>query len=282
MNRMEYAQARRGWLIDAARASAPVSVRNLYYQAVSGGVVPKTEQAYKMVANDLAVLRRDGALPIEWITDGSRAAVGSTGRDHDWSLDYLIAAHIRGAVHDPGISPWAETGIRPVLAVESRSIAGMLAATAEEWEISIWPMAGQPSISFTADLAAERPDRIGYVGDYDASGVVIRGALRDQLSGDHGWHEGIDYTYDDLAVTVTQIVEMDLPARPGKHTTHSVSTGVEVAVEAEAIPANTLRQIVSDWAASLQPEGWVERWTARRDEAEAAVRAWAAEHGVNL
>src|SRR5438477_12076324 len=54
-------------------ADHPQTVRGLFYQLVSQGVVPKTEASYKTVVGRLAVrMRRAGVLPYRWLADNTR------------------------------------------------------------------------------------------------------------------------------------------------------------------------------------------------------------------
>ena len=48
----------------------PMTVRQLFYQMVSRGIIEKTEGAYKnIVVRLLGDMRRDGDVPFGWITD---------------------------------------------------------------------------------------------------------------------------------------------------------------------------------------------------------------------
>ena len=269
--------ARRAALTRIVEGNAPVTVRQVFYIAVTGGLIEKTERGYRRIIDDLTLLRRGGTIPYDLIADGSRARIGATADREDLDLDDLIAAHLRAAADDPGISPWAETRIRPAVVCESRSIAGVIAAVCERWQIGLWPLGGSPSLSFTADLAADNPTVIAYVGDLDASGEQIRWTLGDHLS-----EHGCDAAVEHLAVTDEQVASMGLPERPGKASNHAKATGRYTAVEAEAIPSPTMRRIVADWVSGLQPVGWETRWQARTDQARETVEDWAAGHGVAL
>src|ERR1017187_5901512 len=51
----------------------PATGRQVFYQAVSRGIIPKTEAAYKgIVCRLLSRLRRGGDLPYSWIADSTR------------------------------------------------------------------------------------------------------------------------------------------------------------------------------------------------------------------
>ena len=93
-----------------------------------------------------------------------------------------------------------------------------------------------------------------YVGDYDQAGVLIDKAierrLRDFLA---AWDWPGELTFTRLAVNNDQIDTMALPTRPPK-ASDTRSKEVTRAVEAEAIPAPTMRGIVSAALQDLIPE----------------------------
>src|SRR5262245_22830654 len=54
-------------------ADHPMTVRQVFYRAVSAGIVAKTEQDYKnSVGRTLVKMRREGDLPYDWIADNTR------------------------------------------------------------------------------------------------------------------------------------------------------------------------------------------------------------------
>src|SRR5215218_4768300 len=50
-----------------------LSVRQLFYQLVSRGVIEKTESAYKRVCDAAVQMRLDGSLDFRKVTDGHRS-----------------------------------------------------------------------------------------------------------------------------------------------------------------------------------------------------------------
>jgi hypothetical protein len=55
---------RRDRLVEMAEQSQPATVRQLYYLAETGGLVPKAENGYRQVQHDVLLLRRDGRIPL--------------------------------------------------------------------------------------------------------------------------------------------------------------------------------------------------------------------------
>jgi hypothetical protein len=63
---------RRQTLYEICREFQPASVRQIFYQATVRSLVPKTEEGYQKVKNDLVDMRRSGMLPYDWIVDYTR------------------------------------------------------------------------------------------------------------------------------------------------------------------------------------------------------------------
>jgi hypothetical protein len=59
-------------IISVVEQDYPVSLRGVYYRVVSAGGADKTEHAYPAVGRRLLALRRNGAVPYDRISDGTR------------------------------------------------------------------------------------------------------------------------------------------------------------------------------------------------------------------
>ena len=90
------------------------------------------------------------------------------------------------------------------------------------------------------------------MGDYDQAGVLIDKAIERRLREFLVDWPGV-LTFTRLAVNDDQIDRMGLPTRPPK-ASDTRSPSVTRAVEAEAIPAPTMRGIVSAALQGLIPE----------------------------
>src|SRR5215831_18939771 len=64
--------ARRVGLFDIVDAGKPMTVRQVFYQGTVQGLVPKSEQGYGIVKNDLTLMRRARVLPYDWLADNTR------------------------------------------------------------------------------------------------------------------------------------------------------------------------------------------------------------------
>ena len=63
----------RAWIYTILEDDHPMTVRQVYYQLVSQGVIDKTENEYKKTVCRLLVqLRNEHLIPFDWITDHTR------------------------------------------------------------------------------------------------------------------------------------------------------------------------------------------------------------------
>ena len=59
-------------IYEVAAAERPCTIRGVFYRVMSKGLVPESEQGYRVVQNRILLMRRSGALPYNWISDGTR------------------------------------------------------------------------------------------------------------------------------------------------------------------------------------------------------------------
>jgi hypothetical protein len=148
---------------------------------------------------------------------------------------------------------------------ESRSIASVILEDCEELGVSLYPSGGFASLTLPYDAAqqiswsVEDTDRsiwIVYVGDHDPAGVLIdidiEVKLRKHLMDDFGVMNQLKFHR--LAITDDQISTYGLPTKPRKRGEKRARHIVET-VEAEAMPAHILRQLLRERIESFMPKG---------------------------
>jgi hypothetical protein len=228
-------EERRRAIAELAEAEHPCSVRNVYYRAVVAGIVTKDQRGYDLVQRDLADLRRRRLVPWEWIVDHTRLVrKPTTYRSVEEALR-RTAEHYRRDL-------WADSPVRLEVWAESQSIASVVADVADEWAVPLMATKGYSSLSFAwaAAQAANREGRplvVLYIGDHDPDGLNIEAALRDRLVD----HLAVPLTMTRIGVTWDQVVDLDLPGGAPKR-----DYGYPLAVEAEALPASTLRRLLHE------------------------------------
>jgi excisionase family DNA binding protein len=77
-------EERRLALFDIVANMQPMTVRQVFYQATVKNIVEKTEAGYSKVQTDLALMRKSGVSPYEWLADntrGQRKPISFSGKE---------------------------------------------------------------------------------------------------------------------------------------------------------------------------------------------------------
>lgn len=212
---------------------------------MSAGGVPKTEAAYRTVGSRLLKLRRSRRVPYDSIADGTRWQIRP--RSHD---------DLKDALNDTSLAYrralWNHQEVDVAFFTEKDAITGVISPVTTQWDVPLGVLRGYSSETFAYEMAAafsgtRRPLFVYQLGDHDPSGV---GAWND-FKGKVGafmseMDPGAEVTFERIAVTPEQIVEMNLPTRPTKQSDTRAKGFAGESVEVDAIPATVLRQLVTE------------------------------------
>lgn len=231
-------------IIDVLREDHPQSVRHVFYRMTDPRLpepVEKSDRGYRHVQDRVKKLRRAGRVPYGWIADATRRGYHTS--TFNGAADFLkrMAGIYRSDL-------WAQSKYYVEVWCESRSIAGVIQDTCEELAVSLYPCGGFSSITLAYEAAQTinwecregKVCLIYYIGDYDPAGVLIDRSLEQELR-EH--LDGAPMCFWRLGITEEQIAEYDLPTKPRKATDRR-SLHIKETVEAEAMPAHILRDIL--------------------------------------
>ena len=258
-------------IVDEIETYHPQSVRHVYYRMTSLRppmiVVPKTEDGYNKVGWHITKLRREGRIEYSDIVDSTRSGIHVEA--YDDAADFL-----RSTVNYYRHNIWKKLKTWCLVIVESRSLAGVLEDDCNEFGVSLYPLGGFSSITLLYDAAmrinSEHDDRhvvVFYIGDYDPAGVHIDRSAEEEIR--LHLDPDVSMEFNRLAITEEQIAEYDLPTKPRKkkdkralHITHTV--------EAEALPAPIMRQILREEIEYRLPVGALKKAAAaeKREKAK--------------
>ena len=243
-------------IITAVTDEHPVTVRGVYYRVVSAGAVEKTENGYRLICRQLLKLRRSRTIPYHWITDGTRwTTKPRTWTDKDQALHDMAASYRRALWHDQPVQVQIYS--------EKDAITGVIEPTTAMWDVPLGVTRGYASESFAWQVAesiraARRAGKEVYIydlGDHDPSGLdawrAFEQRVTDFLDGLVREHDELGNVQDvvhfeRLAVTCEQIDTFHLPTRPTKTSDSRAANFDGGSVEVDAIPPNTLREIVKN------------------------------------
>lgn len=239
-----------------------MSVRQLFYQLVTRGVVEKTEQVYKRVADAAVQLRLSGELDYRAIADGHRERRGPRGYDGlTDALDDMHRLYRRNY--------WRMQPLTVEVWCEKDALSGIIHPVCAALGVTYVAVRGFPSVTLKYESAralAElgKPAIIYYFGDHDSAGRAISAGLEADLRA-----HGARVTVKRLALEPAQIERYRLPTRPNKSSDSRHRAFVEAygdaAVELDALPPNVLTTLVENCIRHhIEPRAWAE---AQRVEA---------------
>ena len=260
----EMVEVREG-LVKIAEEHQPATVRQIFYLAVSAGLIDKTEVEYKStVCRLLSDARLNGTLSWRTVVDHTRGARRARTYDGLEGVFDLARRTYRRAM-------WEHQADRVEVWTEKDTLSGVLSGTTMAWDVALFPTRGYPSLSFLYDCAedieiAGKPTQIYYLGDHDPSGRDIRRMVFQRLQ---EFAPNVEIHFTPLAVTEQQIDEMSLPMRPTKWTDSRAKGWIGGSVEVEAIPPDALRKLVHDAIIQhIDPDEWRRIAEAERSETE--------------
>jgi hypothetical protein len=260
--RQEHYEVFRQLLYDIVAPQQPMTVRQVFYQAVVRGYVNKTDKGpgngYGFVQRDLVIMRRNGMIPYEWIVDESRRMRSPAVWDSlEEYIEEIPDGYRRNLLvdYDFSIQVW----------LEKEALIGVVEPITDKWCVPLCPAKGYSSLSFLHSAGREL-ERLGkqiiilYLGDYDPSGQDALATVERDLPEHAPNAAALGFDFRVLAVTPEQIEELALPTRPTKTTdTRAESFGSDESVELDAIEPNVLRQILDDALATCFPPDALER-----------------------
>lgn len=254
----------------------PATVRQVFYQAVVRGLVPKDEaRGYKLVQRRLVKLRETGEIPYGWITDNVRVVRGHNR--YDGPEDYArVAAEFYRRDY------WAESPVSVEVWLEKDALAGVLVPTVvEECGLDLHVTRGYASVSYlqgAADFICRdgRPTHVYLLTDFDPSGLGIADTVASELV---RRSSPVEVNVERLAVNREQIDEWELPTRPTKTTDSRAKAFVRehgpASVELDAIPPATLRSLVREGIEEhMDPERLRVLKLAEEQEREGLKNLW--------
>jgi hypothetical protein len=224
-------------------ADHPQTLRGLFYQLVTQGVVPKTEAAYKGLVGRLTVrMRKAGVLPYDWLADNTRWMRKPTTYSSLEACLKLTAETYRRSL-------WHAAPAYVEVWSEKDAIAGVLFNVTSQWDVPLMVTRGYPSLSYLFEAAEaikgkHKPTYIYYLGDYDPSGVDIPVKVEAEL---RRLAPRADIQFNRIAVTEGQIATFNLPTRPTKMSDSRAKGFGARSVEVDAIPSRTLRELVTNY-----------------------------------
>jgi hypothetical protein len=244
-------QALRDAVYEIVSTNKPCSCRQVYYLGI--GLLWNKDtrgkrNVYNSVVRELGLMRENGRIPFDWITDSTRYMRIPTMYDSTQDALTRVAEFYRRDL-------WALQPRRVEVWAESDSISGVIDSVTRGLGVGLFSCRGQASKTFAYSSAMTyreigKPVNVLYVGDWDPSGLAINHSLNERLE---RYVDGaVSIVFDRIAVTPDDVRGLDL-------VTHEVNRGdgnyrrwvqhcqefdldPDLAIEVEAIPPPLLRE----------------------------------------
>jgi hypothetical protein len=244
-------------IYDVLEADHPQSVRHVFYRMTDPRLpepVEKSDRGYRHVQDRCLKMRRAGAIPYAWISDTSRAGYHTETYGSPSDFLHRVSGLYRANLWEhPDVPTFCEVW------VESRSLAGTVLGLCRELAVSLYPAGGFTSASFAYEAAlglnAQGATTVFYIGDHDPAGVLIDVSIERELR--RHLNPGVVLDFRRIAITEMQIEMFNLPSKPRKRGERRASH-IDRTVEAEAMPAGTMRAILRSHIETLLPDGLLE------------------------
>jgi hypothetical protein len=262
-------------IIEVLVEDHPQSIRHVFYRMTDPRLpepVEKSDRGYRHVQHRLCELRRAGQVPYGWITDTTRR--GYFVDTYRSAGDFLhnVAGLYRADL-------WNQTGYYVEIWVESRSVAGVIQRECKELAVSLYPAGGFASWTLAYEAAENinaghdgRKVIIFYIGDYDPAGVLIDVSIEQELR--KHLDADVDLHFERIGITAEQIAEHELPTKPRKEGDKR-SPHIKATVEAEALPAYLMRELVRSNIEALLPPHALAVARAAEESEQDSIRALA-------
>lgn len=231
----------RAYLYVLLNNTRPMTVRQIFYQAVGEGIIEKTEQEYKgTIVRQLTLMRKARVIPYHWIADNTRWM--RKPRTHDG-----LAEMLESSIQFYCRALWSEQPVYVEIWLEKDALSGVLYEVTARHDVPLMVTRGYPSFTFLAGAAEaieaiDKPAFLYYFGDYDPSGVDISRNVEEQL---RKLAPGAEIHFKRVAVNDWQIKAWNLPTRPTKTTDSRSRNFSGESVEVDAIPPQRLLDLVA-------------------------------------
>lgn len=219
-----------------------ITVRHLFYRLVGLNVIPKTEQAYKLLCGHLAKWRRSEKIAWNAFADNTRWHIRHETFDG-------VEEALRNTAETYRRNLWSTQPFFVEVWVEKDAIASIVASKANSFGVPVFVARGFASLSslynaantFRSAVEAGKKVVIYHLGDYDPSGLAAGESMLRAFRDDFG----VEVEFTRAAVTQQQIRKLKLPTRPvkGSDTRAAKWTGGEC-VELDSMPPAEIRNLV--------------------------------------
>jgi hypothetical protein len=229
-----------------------LTLRQLYYQLVSRGLIPNTVKQYNSIGNLASKARLAGIVDWSAIEDRGRSRSANGHWEHPSEI-------VRTAIDSYYKDRWKNQSERIEVWVEKDAVSGIIQPVCSEWDVPFMANKGYSSQTalydaaqrflYTYGLRNGMPVTVIYLGDHDPSGIDMVRDIEDRLRLFLG-EGGEGFNVERVALNMDQVNLYNPPENPAKTTDSRFDSYAKVygtsSWELDALDPKVLSQVVED------------------------------------
>jgi len=256
-----------------------ITVRQLYYQLVSKGIIANNLNSYQNFDGHLTTARECGLINPDIFEDRSRQVLTPETMSLSTDMETYVKDTLDAALETPSINLWESQPYYIELWIEKDAMTKLFWDIAEKRQIRLFPSRGYTSFTkiveardrFREKIKAGKKGIILYAGDLDPSGWNIYKTIAKRM-------EGLEI--DRFALNADQVDGLlSQPLKPSDTRLKSflvehphLSGAYEMdALDPDTLIAMTIKEIDKYYDKTLEPVEDIEAWKHRYDEYKKAI-----------
>ena len=252
-----------------------LTLRQLYYQFVSRGLIPNRQSEYKRLGTIINDARLAGLISWLAITDRTRNLVAPTC----WESPAEILDAAASGYH---VDYWEDQEYRPEVWIEKDALTGVISGVCDELDVPYFSCRGYTSQSemwgAAQRLVRQAEAGHGYIpiifhlGDHDPSGIDMTRDIVDRLN--LFSENAIDI--ERIALSMDQIQEYDPPPNPTKLTDSRAAQYVKLygdnSWELDALEPSVIAALIREAVGRIRDVDCWDQTEAREEEHKRMLR----------
>jgi hypothetical protein len=266
-------------LEDYAQQGYDLTLRQLYYQFVSRGLIANKDTEYKKLGSVVNDARLAGRIDWNHITDRTRNLRANAHWDSPRDIVDACAQQFR-------FDKWAAQPNYVEVWVEKDALVGVLEVACKPLDVPYFSCRGYTSQSemwvaamrIVKQLEAGKSVYVVHLGDHDPSGIDMSRDITDRITMFVEHHlGGSAFELNRIALNMNQVRQYNPPPNPAKITdsraTAYIAKHGDESWELDALEPRVLTALIQDTVENLRdPDEW-DAAVKREDKAKAALRA---------
>lgn len=195
-----------------------LTLRQLYYQFVSKGLLPNKQREYKRLVSTITDARNAGLFDWDMIEDRTRNIRANSHWDSVSQAIEAIAAQFRYDL-------WADQDMRVQVWIEKDALIGVFEPACQQHDVPLMACRGYPSASEVwssgrlfreHEILAGQKTVVLHFGDHDPSGIDMTRDLEERLGMYSGFRGRVSIKR--IALNMEQVEKYNPPPNPAKIT----------------------------------------------------------------